>query len=73
MTQVRLYEEVHRIEVAYATMADNMEPEVPPPRPDLVLEWLDLLGGQTPPSPAPRKNLEYLSLADRRPGMIRAQ
>ena len=40
-------------------MAD-MEPEVPPPRPDLVLEWLDLLGGQTPPSPC--KNLEYLSL-----------
>ena len=39
-------------------MAD-MEPEVPPPRPDLVLEWLDLLGGQTPPA---CKNLEYLSL-----------
>ena len=45
--------------MANATMAD-MEPEVPPPRPDLVLEWLDLLGGQTPPSPC--KNLEYLSL-----------
>ena len=35
-----------------AKARSDMEPELPPPRPDLVLEPLDLLGGQTPSTPS---------------------